>query len=147
MEAFFSSLMITYGFHLSASFMYKLKEKGNKDVSAVNHSSILGSSKLRILLIQSMWKEESAGTHTLDTLRQTQSGPESAVTQFKTRTDDENLCITGATWKEVSVLMNYISTGWTEVRCFTQSEVVNVRRGRKSGGRHWGVFIRSAVLV
>lgn len=40
------------------------------------------------------------------TPRQTQSGPESAVTQFKTRTDDENLCITGATWKEVSVLMD-----------------------------------------
>lgn len=47
---FFISLTITFGFHLSTSFMYSLKEKGNKDVSAMSHSSILGSSKLRILL-------------------------------------------------------------------------------------------------
>lgn len=57
---------------------------------------------------------------------------------------------TSASQKEVSVLMNKISTGWTEVRCFTdgsliQSEVVkdSNRCGNKSGGHHWV----SAVLV
>lgn len=49
-----------------------------------------------------------------------------------------------ASQKEVSVLMNKISTGWTEVRCFIdgsliQSEVVKVSNkwGNKSGGHHW----------